>query len=148
MLFCGSVEQIVGKLVQQRGARASTRCGWRPPRGSNEELSSAETLPRHPHHLHFNSKISAVRTFWLTHSLWPPAKPCVFSQAAAIRSRLMKQDLGSTSVGAVFSGRARSLPHCPSMAFKSGEYLGWVVSKSNPAVWIAAWASSVHKHCS
>ena len=46
------VEQIIGKLVQQRGARASTCCGWRPPRGSNEELSSAETLPRHPHHLH------------------------------------------------------------------------------------------------
>jgi hypothetical protein len=93
-----------------------------------------KTLPRHPRHLHlapFNSKISAARSFWLTHGLWPHAKPCVFNQAAALRSRLMKQDLGSTPVGAVFSSRARSLPDCPSMAFKSGECLGWVVSKSN-----------------
>jgi hypothetical protein len=93
-----------------------------------------KTLPRHPRHLHlapFNSKTSAARSFWSAHSFWPHAKPCVFNQAAALRSRLMNRDLGSTSVGAVFSSRARSLPHCPSMAFKSGECLGWVVSKSD-----------------
>ena len=91
---------------------------------------------------------SSARSFWLVHRRHICADLLLLSQATQRRRRPRKVGLSSNSVGSVASIRWRSNAQIPSIALRSGEYLGKSVTSKHPTSRFFLKLSCAQRHLS